>query len=165
VAAYVFTALALLGISFLFYCLSVFSAKIRHHSICKQATFEDTNKLLLWWNSRQLSFLLSTFGVLFCAVIAALLCVFFQASSFREVLPIWFLIVIAGIAIRFGFLAGLLGTILASSIFAAFLFEPLRSLSVQGQAGRNSLIWMVLGGLALAELLGNSPKSGKAGKT
>jgi len=164
VPAYVFTALALVGLSILFFCLSALTAKPRPHHVNNRPVFW-VRALLLWWNSRELRVLVSSFGALLGLLTAALLCVFFQQSSFKEMLPVWSLIVIAGVALRFGHLAGLLGTILAGVTFAKFLFEPLRHLAVQSQAGKNSLIWMILGGLALSGLLGHSPETGKAGKT
>ena len=54
----------------------------------------------------------------------------------------------------FGNLAGLFGTIVAAMIFAAFLFHPTSSLKVKDSAQRSSLIWMIVGGIAMSELLG-----------
>ena len=126
-----------------------------------RSAFQAVKRLLLWWSSRELGLLASSFGVLLCLIVAALLCVFFERFSFKEMLPIWFLLIITCIAIRFGFLAGVLGTVLAALIFAEFLFEPLSSIAVQSQAARNNLIWMLLGGVAMSELFGNPPKVGK----
>lgn len=129
-----------------------------------RSAFQSVKKLFLWCSSREWNFLFSSSGVLFCGVIAALLCVFFQQASFKHVLPICFLLVVVGIAIRFGYFAGVLGTILSALIFAVFLFEPLRKLAVQNQVAKSNLIWMLLGGLALSALFGNSPKREKVGK-
>ena len=161
-AVHVFTAIVLLSISFLFFFLSRFGGEIRLYVMRRGSAFERLNKVLLWWNSRELDFLASLFGGLSCSIIAALVCVFFQRSSFKDVLPICFLLVITYIAIRFGFYAGASGTLLATLIFAEFLFEPLRTVAVQSQAARNNLIWMVLGGLAVSQLFGIPPGMGKS---
>ena len=116
-------------------------------------------------NARHLEWLYASLGALLCSGIAALLCIFLQSSSFKTALPICFLAVIAIVAVRFGTLAGTLGTLFAEGIYAVFLFEPFRSVAVQSQAGRNSLLWMFLGGLALSELLGNHPTKRDSRKT
>jgi len=59
-----------------------------------------------------------------CTAAAACLTPLFHASSFRPFLPLLFLGVIVLVAIRFGRLAGMLGTVAAALIFAEFLFEP-----------------------------------------
>ena len=159
VGVYFLTAIAVLGVSLLFYCLSRFSAEIRQYAIRRPSAFVDVNKVL-----GEAELLALIFGVLLCSIIAALVCVLFQLASFKQVLPICFLLVIAGIANRFGYFAGVLGTILSALIFAVFLFEPLRGLAVQNQVAKSNLIWMLLGGLALSALFSNPPKRGKAGK-
>jgi K+-sensing histidine kinase KdpD len=103
---------------------------------------------------------LNTFlGILSCAAAAGCLITFFRGSSFRPFLPILFLTVIVLVALRFGTLAGILGTMVAGLLFAVFLFEPTRSLEVSNSAERSNLIWMVVGGVAASELLGNPSRS------
>ena len=103
------------------------------------------------------SWLDPTLGVLSCSVIAVVLSQFLKETSFKAALPICFLVVILLVAMRFGSMAGTLGTIFAAAIFAFYLFEPLHSVEVKSQVGRNNLLWMFLGGLILSELFGHPP--------
>ena len=109
------------------------------------------------WNRQVLKRLYTSLGVASCMATAAVLSVVFRSSSFNTALPFCFLAIILLVAIRFGVLAGVLGTIFAEAIFAFFMFEPLHSLAVQSHAGRNSLLWMFFGGLVLSELFGHQP--------
>ena len=65
------------------------------------------------------------------------------------------LLVIAGI---FGARAGVLGTVLAALVFAAFLFGPTGNLSVASDSARSNLGWMLLIGLVFSFLF--APPSG-----
>src|SRR5439155_25848050 len=102
-----------------------------------------------------------TLGTAVCAAAACSLALAFDTSSFKTLLALLFLGFILLTATVFGNVAGMLGTILAAVIFAAFLFEPTFSLGVKDSAQRSNLIWMVVGGLAISELLGASPKNGQ----
>jgi K+-sensing histidine kinase KdpD len=99
---------------------------------------------------------LPTLGTLVCAVAAFSLALMLHNSSFKSFLPLLFLIVVVLTSFRFGNVAGRLGTVIAALIFAAFLFEPRLSLGIKDSAERSNLIWMVVGGIALSELLGSS---------
>ena len=107
------------------------------------------------------------YGLALCAGSAAIACLFLREASFKVALPIFFLVVITIVAIRFGFVAGLLGTIAAGLLFSLFLFEPLYSFAVSNDSARNNLFWMCLGGLALSELFSPppAPKGGNRPKT
>lgn len=72
----------------------------------------------------------------------------------KNLVPFLFLVVIALIASRFGSLAGVVGTFLAGLLFATFLFRPIPSLNIEEVGARNNLIWMLLGGVILSDLLG-----------
>ena len=96
-------------------------------------------------------------GAACCTAAAALLSVLFRNSSFNTVLPFCFLVMVLLVAIWFGFAAAFFGTIFAGAIFALLMFKPFYSFSVQSQAARNSLLWMSLGGIALAELFSHHP--------
>jgi K+-sensing histidine kinase KdpD len=74
--------------------------------------------------------------------------------SFKTFLPFFFLGVIILIAIRFGNRAGIVGTLAAALVFATFLFEPTLSPLVEDTAARDHLIWMLLIGIILSDLLG-----------
>jgi len=58
------------------------------------------------------------------------------------------------VAICFGNIAGVLATITAAIIFAVFLFEPWLSLAVRDSVAKDRLIWMVLIGIIISDLLG-----------
>jgi K+-sensing histidine kinase KdpD len=68
-------------------------------------------------------------------------------------LPILFLVVVVAVTMRFGTFAGRLGTVCCTLIFATLLFPPLNSLAVRSTDERNSLIWMLIVGLVVSELL------------
>jgi len=99
----------------------------------------------------------ASLGTAVCAVAAGLLTWAFKGTPFERFLPVSFLLIIVFSALRFENLAGLLGTVAAGLIFAAFLFPPTLSLKVNDGAQRSSLIWMIVGGIAMSELLGSSP--------
>ena len=84
---------------------------------------------------------------------------FFEKSSLKAVVPLIFLLVILLTTMKFGSSAGILGTLSAAFIFAFFLFEPLLRLGIRDSIQRSNLIWMVVGGVALSELLGGPPLS------
>jgi K+-sensing histidine kinase KdpD len=96
----------------------------------------------------------ATLGALLCSVLAAGLTLLFYASTFKTLVPFLFIAPILLVALRFGSTAGVLGTIAAALIFASSLFEPRLSLVVRDLAARSNLIWMVLLGLIISELLG-----------
>lgn len=92
-----------------------------------------------------------------CIAIAALLAFVFHSSPSKEFIPFLFIPVIALIASKCGTWVGILCTIGSTVIFATFLFEPGFSLRVSNFVERDNLVWMVIGGLALSEILGVQP--------
>lgn len=78
-------------------------------------------------------------------------------GSLETFFPVLFLCIIVFVATTFGNIAGRLGTIIAALVFAEFLFDPTLSLKVHDPAQRNTLIWMIVGGMAMSELLGYKP--------
>jgi K+-sensing histidine kinase KdpD len=70
------------------------------------------------------------FGIGMSGATAGLVTLMFRGNSFKTILPILFLAIIVFGALKFGRVAGLLGTIVAAIIFAVFLFEPTPSLGV-----------------------------------
>ncbi len=77
----------------------------------------------------------------------------FSNSSQKSILPILFLVVIVAVTMRFGTFAGRLGTVCCTLIFATLLFSPLNSLAVEKLDERRSLVWMLVIGVVVAELL------------
>ena len=73
-------------------------------------------------------------------------------SSLKFALPLFFLAVVLAVAHRFGTIAGVLGTVVAAVIFAACLFSPYGNLHVTNPQARESLNWMLLGGISLSFL-------------
>ncbi len=89
-----------------------------------------------------------------CAIAAAALSPVVSQTPLASFAPLIFLIVIFLVAARFGNYAGMIGTIIAALIFELFLFEPRFSLLVSDAAARNHLIWMVVIGVVISDLLG-----------
>ena len=100
--------------------------------------------------------LTSLIGVVICGWSAALLCLLFPMHGWKIEVPVAFLSIIVLVALRCGVAAGVLGSIVAALIFAYFLYQPIGSVAVDNQSARQSLSWMVLGGLVLSYLLGLS---------
>ncbi|HKW18213.1 MAG TPA: DUF4118 domain-containing protein [Terriglobales bacterium] len=101
-----------------------------------------------WW-------VFSLLAALCCSLAAACLVPLFWVSSYPHLAPLAFLLVIFYFARRFGSLAGVVGTVGAALVFEVFLFEPRFSLAISSSAARNHLIWMVIAGICLSELLGH----------
>ena len=89
-----------------------------------------------------------------CAVAAAGLSPVMSQTPFASFAPLVFLVVIFLVAARFGNYAGMIGTILAALIFELFLFEPRFSLIINDAASRSHLIWMIVIGIVISDLLG-----------
>jgi K+-sensing histidine kinase KdpD len=98
-----------------------------------------------------------TWGTASCVAVAAFSVFVFHNSRFKDFIPFLFIAVIALVASRFGTWPGILGTIGSTVIFAAFLFEPFFSVRVSDSVQRDNLVWMVIGGVALSEILGVQP--------
>lgn len=99
-----------------------------------------------------------------CTFAAAILSLLFSYTSFKTLLPFLFLGVIILVATRFGKIAGILGTLAATLIFATFLFQPTLSPLVEDAVARDHLIWMVLIGIILSDLLGTHTAAGSGAK-
>ena len=94
----------------------------------------------------------STLGVSVCSAAALLTSLMFRGTRVESSIPVAFLLLIFLVVLYFGTVAGTLSTIFACVIFMLFLFEPIRSFVVHDPQARSSLIWMVLGGLAISNL-------------
>ena len=91
-------------------------------------------------------------GALICGSGAAVVSIFSASYNWRVAVPLMFTAVLLLIASLFGLRAGVLGTLLAALIFAAFLFTPLGSVRVSSDAARANLGWMLLIGLGFSLL-------------
>ena len=74
-------------------------------------------------------------------------------------MPLLFVLVILYVALRFGHIAGIIGTICAALVFEIFLFEPTLSLAIDNPSARNHLISMVILGICASEILGRRKAS------
>lgn len=95
-----------------------------------------------------------------CAVIAVALCLTLRSSSIEDAVPLLLIPIVLLIAMRFGVLAGVMGTIASALIFAIYLFPPLHEAAVSDPHQKSNLAWLLLAGIALSGLFGHSPRSG-----
>jgi K+-sensing histidine kinase KdpD len=98
-------------------------------------------------------------GILLCAALSALTSLLFEGRASRTLVPLVFIVVILGLALRYGPAVGLFGSLAAALIFSIFLFEPTRKLQVQSAAARTNIGWMLLAGIALSYLLSEPPRT------
>jgi Domain of unknown function (DUF4118) len=101
-----------------------------------------------------MGWLRSSLGVASCTAVAGCLIPVFAGNTHRAMVPLLFLLVILYVALRFGHVAGIIGTICAALVFEIFLFEPRLSLAIESQTARDHLISMVILGICASEVLG-----------
>jgi K+-sensing histidine kinase KdpD len=82
-----------------------------------------------------------------------------EGHPWKDLVPLVFTVVLLVVAAIFGVRAGVIGTVLAALVFAAFLLNPTGSLTVANDSARNNLGWMLLIGLAFSFLFA-PPSSG-----
>src|SRR5262249_12826786 len=99
----------------------------------------------------------SLIGAVLCGIAATGMTVVANGRSWEASVPLIFVVILLGISAIFGARAGILGSILAGAIFAAFLFRPLGSIQVISDAARANLAWIVLLGNSFSFLF--APKS------
>lgn len=117
-------------------------------------TWDSCDDRWLAWTTQ--SRLRAAFGVLIAAAAAYGLARLFAGHHGKVFLPLWFLGVLVVLAIRYGIVVGVAGSLLSAAIFATTLFSPQGSLRVHDPLARQNLAWMVLGGIALSYLLAPS---------
>lgn len=81
------------------------------------------------------------------------------SHQWRVFVPLAFTFVLLLIALVFGARAGIVGTVLAGAIFAAFLFQPFGNLGVGDTSARSNIAWMLLIGISFSFLFA-PPTSG-----
>lgn len=96
----------------------------------------------------------SSIGAVSCNLAAASLVAIFWTSPRRSLVPLIFLFVVSYVALRFGHIAALIGTIGAAFLFASVLFEPRPSLAMSNPIERDLLYSMVIVGICASEILG-----------
>jgi len=101
----------------------------------------------------------SLVGGLVCGIAAFGVCTLASGHPWKTVVPLAFCAVLLAVAFVFGTRAGILGTLIATLVFAAVLFAPLGSIRVTNAAARSNLGWMLLIGLSFS-LLFAPPTSG-----
>ncbi len=80
----------------------------------------------------------SIIGSSVCVGVAVLSVLFFRGQAGADVLPLLFLAVVLLVALYFGMLAGLVGSVASALVFAVFLFPPIGSVVIQDSAERSS---------------------------
>ena len=96
----------------------------------------------------------SSIGAVISNLAAASFVAIFWASPHRSLVPLIFLVVVSYVALRFGHIAALIGTIGAALLFASVLFEPRPSLAMSNPIERDLLFTMVILGICASEILG-----------
>jgi len=91
-------------------------------------------------------------GGILCGIAAAGASAAAEGHAWKNLVPLIFTSVLLATAALFGARAGILGTILAGLVFAAFLFAPTGSVSVANESARANLGWMLLIGIGFSFL-------------
>jgi K+-sensing histidine kinase KdpD len=105
---------------------------------------------------RRVDFLI---GGVICAIAALAVSVIAAGHAWQPFVPLFFVAILALIALLFGAGAGIAGTLAAALIFAVFLFSPLGKVQVASYTARTNLGWMLLIGIAFSFLFA-PPASG-----
>ena len=101
----------------------------------------------LKWTAR------TAWGLTICSTLAVGSAYLFSNHPLSVFLPLVFVIVIVAVAVRYGVMVGILGSITSAVIFAHLLYAPLHSIRVDDTAARASLAWMILAGIAIHYLV------------
>jgi len=96
-------------------------------------------------------------GVLLALIASLLSARAFAGTAISTALPLWFILVLFALAWRYGFAAGVIGSLVCAFVFAHFLFDPTGNWHVQDEAARRNLLWMVVGAIAMSYLLAPPP--------
>jgi K+-sensing histidine kinase KdpD len=90
------------------------------------------------------------FGTAISVGLATLLIFLGRATHQSALIPVLFLVVTMLCARYFGIVAGILGSIAATSLFALFLFKPYGSFAIDDPKGLPDLALMLFAGIALS---------------
>ncbi len=91
-------------------------------------------------------------GGLLCGIAALGASAVAGGHPWKTVVPLVFSAVLLAVALVFGARAGILGTLIATLVFAAVLFAPVGSIHVANGAARSNLGWMLLIGISFSLL-------------
>lgn len=94
-------------------------------------------------------------GSALCAGVAFALCLTLRSSSIEDAAPLLLIPIVLLVAIRFGVLAGVVGTVASSLVFAVYLFPPLHRAAVSDPQQKSNLGWLLMAGIALSGLFGH----------
>jgi hypothetical protein len=89
-------------------------------------------------------------GASICGLIAALASALARGHSWQIIMPLIFTTVLLLISMIFGVRAGILGTLMATMVFAVLLVRLRAGSQVADDAARGNLAWMLLLGLCLS---------------
>jgi K+-sensing histidine kinase KdpD len=89
-------------------------------------------------------------GASICGLIAVLASAVARGHRWQMIVPLLFIGVLLLISTVFGVRAGVLGTLLATVIFAVLLFHTGEGIQVADDAARGNLAWMLLLGVCLS---------------
>lgn len=90
------------------------------------------------------------FGTTLAVSLAALLTFLLRGRQSTVLVPVIFILVIIPCARYFGLLAGILGSICASGLFAWYLFEPYGKFAVSDHQALSNLALLLFAGIALS---------------
>lgn len=132
-------------------CADLFASWLRKKQLQSDAKIEAAR----WrYHLHVMGWLRSSLGAASCTAVAGCLIPLFARNTYQTIVPLFFLLVILYVAVRFGHIAGIIGTICAALVFEIFLFAPRLSLAIESRSARNHLISMVILGICASELLG-----------
>ena len=106
------------------------------------------------------SVLESIIGLTLFTLLAVTSAVATKETSYQSSVPLFFIVLAALVAFFIGRRAAYLGLIAAAFVFSVMLFKPVGSWHVDEQAGRVSLAWMLMGGLAAAWIFARQENAG-----
>jgi hypothetical protein len=89
-------------------------------------------------------------GALVCGSVALILSLLLRGTSVATPMPVFFLLVIAGVVMIGGRAAGIAGSVTSALVFAWSMSEPLHSLSIRDADASAYVAWMLLFGIAIS---------------
>lgn len=95
----------------------------------------------------------STLGIAVSAICAIAVALVFSGTQWKLEAPFLFAAVLVFLASRFGAVVSVVGSLLATAIFAFLLFSPTHSMHVTSEAARATLAWMILLSVSASYLL------------